>query len=249
MVMRYWEHQVSGFHLISTLELFILFPLRGSLERSKVAPFILSSWIHLIRALLSFFSLCNCFHTFQNLKSFIWTRNTNTSDVETDKRLGIHHFLHTCCSERTEEVNKRVKKKPWKSKKKQQSWKISRLMESILVSLRAMRRPKRSSSLCQSLRSRRWPGLWEISIKGWCWIAETISMVVELEHNSFCWCSSSTGISTTWVSFISAIAKQKSLKECRWSWKKGTKKREERLWEFAAMSFSFVREDREGLCI
>lgn len=43
MVIRFCEHQVIGFHLISTLELFILFPLCGSFDKSKLAPFILSS--------------------------------------------------------------------------------------------------------------------------------------------------------------------------------------------------------------
>ena len=45
-VSKFLEHQVSGLHLISTLELFILFTLLlllGSLERSKLAPFILNS--------------------------------------------------------------------------------------------------------------------------------------------------------------------------------------------------------------
>ena len=147
MVIRYWEHQVIGFHLISTLELFIFFPHWGSLDKSKLAPFILSSWIHLASARLSFLSLCNCFHTFQNLKSFTWTNNTTTDEVDSNKRAGIHHFLQVSCVcwswswDLMEEVNNIVKKSPWKMKRKQQSWKISLLRESILVSLRAMRRP------------------------------------------------------------------------------------------------------------
>lgn len=43
IVIKYCEHQVSGFHLISTLELFIFFPLSGSFDKSKLAPFILNS--------------------------------------------------------------------------------------------------------------------------------------------------------------------------------------------------------------
>lgn len=95
MVIRYWEHQVSGFHLISTLELFILYPLCCSFDKSKLAPFILSSWIHLVSARFTLLSLCNWFHTFQYLQRFTCTKNTNTKEVESDKTLGIHHFLQT----------------------------------------------------------------------------------------------------------------------------------------------------------
>jgi hypothetical protein len=46
-----------------------------------------------VTAQLSILSLCNCFHTFQNLQSFTSTKNTNTREVETDKKPGIYHFL------------------------------------------------------------------------------------------------------------------------------------------------------------
>jgi len=98
-----------------------------------------------------------------------------------------------------------VKNIPWKTKKKQQRWKISRLIETILDSFKAILRPKRFSSLCHSLRSKRWPGQLEISANGWFWIA----VIVFMAHISFCWCSSSTGISTIWASFISAIVEHK----------------------------------------
>lgn len=198
-LIRYWEHQVRGFHLTWTLELFILLPLYGgSLERSKLAPFILSSWIHLVSALLSLLSPANCLKTFQYLHNFIWTKATITFDVTADRVDGIHHFLQMVLSseEFTEDINRMVRKKPWNTKKKQHNWKISLLMVSILVSLMAIRRPKRSSSRCQSLRSKMCPGLSEISVKGWCCIADT---------DFRCWCSSSTGISTMWASLDSAI--------------------------------------------
>lgn len=202
-VTLYWEHQVRGLHLISTLELFNLFPFCGSLLKSKLAPFILNSWMHRVNARASARSLCNCCSTFQYLQSFTWTRNTITRDVHADRTEGIHHFLQWWSPEEEEEedVNKIVKKRPWKTKKKQHSWKISLPIVSFLDSFLDILLPKRSSSLCQSLRSRKWPGLWEISANGWLCIAETVFMA----EISFCWCSSSTGISTMWASLISAI--------------------------------------------
>lgn len=201
MVTTLSEHHFLGFHLISTLELFILFTVCGSFVRSKLAPFILNSWIHLPSALLSLLSLCNCPKTLKYLKTFHCTRDTITREVKRERKDGTHHFRQAPSSLWIEEVKRRVRWNPWNAKKKQHNWKTSRLMLSNRASLRAIRWPKRSSSLCQSLRSKRWPGLWEISINGWWWIREAL-----LGMDWFCcWCSWSTGISTTWASLYSAM--------------------------------------------
>lgn len=128
--------------------------------------------------------------------------------------MGIHHFWQTSTpTSLFDDVNKMVKKRPWNVKKNKQSWKISRLRVSSLVSFLAMRRPERSSSLCNSFRSKRWPGDSEISISGWSWMAE---MALMAEIICF-WCSPSTGISTRWWwrSFISAINEFEKLKKKR----------------------------------
>ena len=113
-------------------------------------------------------------------------------------------------------------------KKNEESWKRSALMVSILVSLWAMRLAKSSSSLCHSFRSKRWPGLSEISVRGWSSMASIMLLV--MEHNTFLWwllwCSWSTGISTMWVSFVSPIVvvvnvcKGLNLEEWRMWWDK-----------------------------
>lgn len=109
-------------------------------------------------------------------------------------------------------------------KKNEESWKRSALMVSILVSLWAMRLAKSSSSLCHSFRSKRWPGLSEISVRGWSSMASIMLLV--MEHNTFLWwlCSWSTGISTMWVSFVSPIVVVDvwCLQRCKglnWEWK------------------------------
>lgn len=114
MVMKFLENQVRGPHLISTLELFILFPIWGSLDKLKQDPFILSSWTHLVSALFSLFSLCNCPDAFQYNHNFSCTMITNTPDVAPIATAATHHFLHTLGSE---EVYKRVRERAWKRKK------------------------------------------------------------------------------------------------------------------------------------
>ena len=197
MVMKFLENQVRGPHLISTLELFILFPICGSLDKLKQDPFILSSWTHLVSALFSVFSFCNCPLAFQYIHNFSCTTITNTPDVAPITTAGTHHFLHTMGSE---EVYKRVRERAWKRKKKQHSWKICCFNDSIFVSRRPILRPKRCSSLCQSFKSNKWPELSEICRNGWCWITEIMRFWV--------WFSCSTGISTMWAaveSLVSAI--------------------------------------------
>ncbi|CAN1847920.1 hypothetical protein LINPERHAP1_LOCUS38720 [Linum perenne] len=90
-----------------------------------------------------------------------------------------------------------VRKNPWKSRKQQQSSKISLLIQSILDSFVDILFPLRYSSLCHNLSSSRCPGLPEISVNGCCWIADAT-------RSSFFWFSfSSVGMSTMWNSFNS----------------------------------------------
>lgn len=204
-VTKLLEHQILGFHLISTLELFLIFLLLSqkliSFDRSKLAPFILSSWTARPRARLSVFSLFTRSVTFQYLHNFTCTNTTIAAEVDAPRKEGTHHLLHRMTpnwASAAEEVKRRVVTKAWKTRKEQQRWNISRRRVSSLVSATEMRWEKRCSSLCQSLRRRRCPGLFEISIIGCCWIIIAV-------FDCWSWNSSTIGISTMCVSFDSPI--------------------------------------------
>lgn len=200
-VTRFLENHLRGpCHWTSTLELFARLTVCGSLDRSKLAPFILNSWRHRASARASPLSLCSSFHPLQYAQTIACTEDTITSEVIKESKEGTIQFLQMLFSWNLWVEEKRiVREMAWKVRKRHERRNAWRLESSRRDSIAVARREIRSSSLCHSFRRRRWPGLPEISVRGW-WCIVVPGDGIKADWSS----SEAVGTSTTtmWVSLL-----------------------------------------------